>query len=150
MKRTLLLLILAGFFGIAGSAQALDTCDSGSYYDPATSGSGIDLQVSPDKVVLYRFSFLGDSSTWWTGVASNTEGVIAFEMNQTVKSGNEVKTYAVGDLTLTPAGDGFIMDWFFDINAEGFKAGLTIPWCLTEGCSGTKELVNLFRPIGCR
>ena len=150
MKRFILsLVLLAGAAGIVGSAQALDKCYSGSYYDPTASGSGIDIQVSDERIVLFRFGYLGSYNIWWTSVAAN-DGNLIFDLMQTIGSEGSNTNHEVGTLTLTPWADNntrLIMDWNITLDLTKEVSG--IPWCLTSGCSGSKEMVALFRPTRC-
>jgi hypothetical protein len=145
MKRLFLLFTLITLF--VTPVLAIDTCLSGSYYNPETSGTGIDIQVRDDKVVLYRFATLGSAPAWWTGVASNdSDLVLVFPMYQTFQG----TTANVGSLTLIPDefdSTKFYMEWDYIMDLT--NVGSTMRWCLIGDCSGAEDIQVLFQPVPC-
>jgi len=148
--RTLLFTILLSSFAVP--ALALDKCYSGSWYEPETSGEGIDLQISEGKVVLYRYAHLNGSPNYWTSSLNNSDSaVLNFTAYQTMRTATGIEVFDVGSITLTtnpPENSRMIMEWDYDIDLD--KIGSGTPWCLSGGCSGSKELSHLFQPVTCK
>ena len=145
MKRILLSLML---LVLAGSAFALEPCKSGSYYNPVTDGTGIDLQVSEDVIVLYRYAYLAGHADYWVGAVENdNSGEWVFDMNQTFATNDGVGQAEAGTTVITELENGnllFSWNWSFD---HGLNKA--IPWCLGAWCSGEEELIPLFLPHKC-
>ena len=150
--KNLFMIVLASLL-LSTSAFALDTCYTGSYYEPATDGEGIALQVSEDRVVLYRYAHFRAVPNYWVGVLDNDQPdgtVLTFRAYQTLNVEGDIASYDVGTITLTPNGDAFDLSWDYDIDIS--KIGdpdVSIPWCLNSDCSGSKELISLFRTASC-
>lgn len=146
MKKFLFSIILLAF---SYNAFALDSCQSGSYVDPAYDGVGIDLQISDDLIVLFRYDYLGGSPNYWVGVAVNDDsGIYDFATSSTRQlSDGSIDTRDVGTMTLVEDGSGFLFSWSYslDLGVEG----ASIPWCLSSGCNGSQELLPLFLPSSC-
>ena len=135
----------------AAPALALDKCYSGSWYEPETSGEGIDLQISDEKVVLYRYAYLNGSPNYWTASVDNSDSaVLNFTAYQSMKVDSGIEVFDIGSITLTtnpPENSRMIMEWDYDIDLD--KIGSGTLWCLSGGCSGSQELTHLFQPIEC-
>lgn len=144
----LLLITLITLF--SANAFALDQCYSGAWYEPATSGEGIDLQVSDEKIVLYRYAYLNGKPNYWVTSLPNTDtDTYQFRANQTLKSDGVIDVYDVGTITLKTSEGRLMMSWNYDINIQQSAAGGSI-WCLSGECSGSKELIRLFQPVACK
>lgn len=148
MKGFLILLLLA----LTAPAFALDRCYSGAWYEPASSGEGIDLQISDEKVVLYRYAHLNGAPNYWvTSTEQSDSAVLNFTAYQTMRTITGIEVFDVGSLQLTTnpqENSQLIMAWDYDIDLS--KVNGATPWCLTGGCSGSKELTHLFQPIKCK
>ena len=131
---------------------AMDGCYSGAWYEPATSGEGIDIQVSTEKVVLYRYAYLNGVPNYWvTNTPNSNDLTLHFVAYQTLMNDGVIDVFDVGSISLTPDPDDtkkMRMSWDYDIDLSKIGEG-SIPWCLTSGCAGSKELVSLFRPTEC-
>ena len=72
MKHLILKAVLAGVLTLwASTSLALDKCDSGSWYDPASNGQGLSVEISEtiywDKpnVVVYYYTYDGQGVPFW-------------------------------------------------------------------------------------
>ncbi len=131
-------------------AWALDPCYTGSYYEPATDGEGITLQIKEDRIVLYNYAHLGGSPNYWVGAIDNNkpeDAILEFDAYTTTSSVSGIETLNVGEISLEPTETGFYMTWDYEFDISKSRGG--IPWCLAAGCSGSKTLISLFRPIAC-
>jgi len=148
MKKLILFfaLMLAGI----GSAYALDPCQSGAYYNPETNGTGIDLQVGQDRIVLFRYGYLNGSSDYWVGTAANDDsGEWIFSVSQTFGSNGQSQGN-VGGITLTEMGDGTLgFEWGYSLDLKKMGAGVAIPWCIGGQCTGAEIVEPLFLPHDC-
>lgn len=133
----LLTLLLA--LGMTTSVQALDNCVTGSWYDPENSGSGINVEVMDDVVVVYYYtpgrwlSFLG---------ANDLPYSVDLNLYQTTSEG----TRYAGDGSIDII-DNDTMVFNYMQQYDFWREDATIPWCI--GCTGTFEYVRLTQPIPC-
>jgi hypothetical protein len=130
----------------ASTGWALDPCYSGSYYNPETVGTGIDIQVSEDIVAVYRYGYLG-TPNYWVGATENIGDFIEVDMSATryLEDGT-ITEFVVGDVTLAPTETGLHFTWHWSLD---LRRDTAIPWCLGEQCVGEEELIPLFNPTPC-
>lgn len=139
-------LVLAGI----SSAWALDPCKSGAYYNPETNGTGIDIQVSDETIVVFRYGYLGGHADYWVGATANDDsGEYVLKVNQTFATEDGVGQYNVGSVILTEIEDGnLLFEWNYQLDV-GKPGDYSIPWCLSSQCYGEEVVVPLFLPHDC-
>lgn len=135
---------------LSGPAFGLDKCFTGSWYEPATSGQGVNLEVTEDLVLGYFYTYDADKQ-FYLFVGPNKEdefGGLELTAYETVGSSPFPKEeLMVGNVWINAFDSGKLsFSWNFELDADKW-AGSGIPWCL--GCDGSLELVRLTNPLGC-
>ena len=129
---------------ISGSALGLDECLSGSWYEPATSGQGVNLEVHPEAVVAYFYTY-HTGKEFYVLVGENVEdadGVLQLRAFETVGESSFPKAeLEVGYASFELLEDGTLLfQYDFQLDADRLPYA-AIPWCI--GCNGTLVLEQL-------
>ena len=129
------------------TAQALDNCMTGSWYDPERDGEGINIESDGDVTIAYFYTFnRSDKSVWYTMV-----GGTYLAMYDTFKVDDEFKdfrteTKLVGTASLEPLGfNNIYFQYEFDLE---YKNGVKY-YCVGEICKGSYLYRRLTQPIPC-
>jgi len=143
MKKNILALVLSGLLPLTGNA--LDTCFTGSWYEPATDGEGINIEVTEDTVVGYFYTWKNGSRDMYVLSGYNTQlGFATADAFASYLAMGEHTTEKVGTIALESGDENtlyFAWDWKTD-----WKTGDT---CRVDSCVGTRTLTRLTQPIGC-
>ena len=73
-------LLFTGLLAFASSAQALNMCDSGSWYEPASNGQGLSVEISNTRhknkpnVVVYYYTYAEPGLPIWVVGVGNQSG----------------------------------------------------------------------------
>jgi hypothetical protein len=139
-------LLLASLpFAAFSQSGALDSCHTGSWYDPLNPGEGINVEVLPDGYVVayfYTYDFMG-RQTWYVFQGADSEFLTAYD----VVNGEAVD---VGQASLTATSNNsvyFHYQFLLDLDAQ--SPTRPIPWCLTSACEGEFAYIRLTQPIPC-
>lgn len=127
------------FLLLFGTAQAADSCLSGSFYDPEASGEGIVVEVLETQTVVY---FYRSDNAWI--VLQGTQG--NFTAYQSWNNG--VAEVGAGDLVFLDEDTvAFSYSLLLDVDIITFEQ--PIPWCLRSDCWGDYTFVRLTQPNPC-
>jgi hypothetical protein len=152
------LITLVGIFGI-GTAQALDKCMEGNWYDPTTdNGVGLDIEVLENQNLAVAHYY-----TWYRGYDTDTvrrdtyvfigsndiEGGWAFNALQSLWMGDHAGTMNVGTGSVTEIDNNTIrLEYNFKFNFLKMEdPNVAIPWCI--GCWRDIEYKRLTQPHPC-
>lgn len=137
MKAFLLSILLM----FSGSAMAFDSCMTGSWYEPATNGEGLNVEVLTNgKVVAYFYK----SDEWFAMSGPSEDGLADLRMLSTRGPGTEAREVGSASV-LVVDNNTIIFDWYVEFDFA--KTGTGIPWCI--GCYGTREMTRLTEVIPC-
>lgn len=138
MKRLFSLIILLCMLAPT-TVHALDECFTGSWYDPATPNSGINIEVLENVVVAYFYT----PGEWLTMIADRPEdGYVDLRLMQTTGYGTRYVGYAVIEII-----DNNALFFNYNQKLDFYRVDAAIPWCI--GCSGEFEYIRLTQPIPC-
>ena len=140
MKTLLVTLLLL----ISTSAMALDSCYTGSWYDPARDGEGISIEVLDVTTVAYFYTFDSqDKQQWFTLIG---DGVMTMYSTELV--GDFIsQTDAVGTAEIIPLTNDTLS---YEFNQEfRYKNGNLIP-CNGDTCAGSYTYQRLTQPVPCQ
>ena len=143
MKYLIALLLI---IGLTGYAQAMDSCMTGSWYDPNTDdGRGIDIQVLDRGVIAgYYYTWYGTERELFTlNGANDADFEVEFNGYQSLFEGS----YWVGKAWIDVVDDDHIVfshTWKHDFH----NTRNTMRWC-KSGCEATYEYTRLTSPIPC-
>jgi hypothetical protein len=139
MHKVILAIALCASF----SAHALDTCLSGSWFNPERSGEGMDINITEDVVVAYWFGHL-DGTAWFVAVGPNDGAKVQLDIYQTLEGGDEkIIEDKIGEMQISH--DEFMLiDYQLHLDLRQLGAeNIAIPWCLSQFCSGSWQYSSL-------
>ena len=141
MKTLLITLLLL----ISSSAFALDSCYTGSWYDPARDGEGISIEVLGATTAGYFYTFNSNGKQQWFTLIGDS--VLTMYSTQLV-SGNPFtsQTEAVGMAEITPLTND-TLSYEFDQEFR-YKNGVLKP-CNGNTCEGSYTYIRLTQPVPC-
>ncbi len=138
MKTLINLLFISVFFSTP--LFALDSCLSGSWYNPDNPGSGIDVQVLENQTVAYYFAYGSAGQAWYVMLGEDQN----LRMISTSRQGNDVSEFDVGSARIEPI-DNNTISFSYDIIIDAS----TRSWCLSWFCSDELIYKRLTTPIPC-
>jgi hypothetical protein len=152
MKNFLLYLLftalLAGIpYAVWGQSDdgALQSCHTGSWYDPLNPGEGISLEVAQDgSVVAYFYTYDGiGRQTWYVFQGPDGASLTAYDVldREPVDVGN-------GSLTAT-SNDSIYFHYRFSLDLDVLSPTRPIPWCLNTLCEDEFAYTRLSQPVPC-
>jgi hypothetical protein len=129
-----------------GPVYAIENCMTGSWFNPAIDGEGINIEVTNEKVVGYYYSWYVERDLHtFQGDNDHPYEVSLYAYTAVLRSG-ALKNEWVGDVVIEAIDADtlrFMFLWKFD-----FHSTSSIPWCFT-GCSGNIEYTRLTQPVAC-
>jgi len=154
MRKMLVGAVLAGLL-MSGSAQALDKCMTGSWYDPDVKFQGISIEVlnTSTLVYYYTYSFFNKTDQNWVlfeGSNGNPASLVAYD---TVPSYTNLEfdpiLYIIGTGEVQQLdNDTILFSYDFDLNLDN-PDYLNTPWCLDGECKREFVYTRLTQPIPC-
>ena len=148
MKKVLIA-ILALLF--AADAYALETCDTGSWYDPDRAGEGINLEVTEGTVVMYFYTYAEGSHAFYVGVGENDDELVELTLYETVPGSLlefPKEELEVGTAILEKE-EGFLL-WSYHLSLDADSLGNGhLPYCVGFHCDGDLIYERLTQPVAC-
>lgn len=135
--RKLILALLLGF--MVGPVLAEDSCLSGSFYDPAVPGEGINVEILENTTLVFVYRTEGD----WFLLQGSEGNFGAYQ-----PWAGEVANVGRGDLVFL---DNDTVRFSYDLLLDLTQAnpGRPIPWCLRSDCYADTVLTRLTQPTPC-
>lgn len=157
MKYIIALFALLFSFNI----YALPNCATGSWYDPAKSGEGLNMEVTEDLVVVYLYTYgamyddLGYAMAgkqFFVAVGENVEdedGFVNLRISETIAVPGWPKPQLnVGSAKVAVIDGEMLFSYNLTLDADKLlDPGVAIPWCI--GCTRDLVYVKLTNPIQC-
>lgn len=139
--------LLAGIpyaiWGQSNEPAQLDSCYSGSWYDPLDPGEGINVEVLDGYYVVYFYTYNADGQTWYVFQGDDNEALTAVDVLD-----REPVDIGSGSFTPTSTNDAYFI-WRFSLDLDKLSPTTPIPWCLHSGCEGEVAYKRLTQPIPC-
>jgi hypothetical protein len=127
-------------FSSAVAAQSIDECMTGSYYDPANPGEGVNVEVGDDYTIAYFYKFDGT----WVAFHGDREGALDAYQNR----GEGASLVGEGALEVVDE-NTVALSWDLLLDIRYLSAARPIPWCLHSECEGDVVFERLTQPIPC-
>lgn len=143
MKAFVLSLLLA-----CSNVFALDACFTGSWKGENLY-EGVNIEALEHTTVLYwyTYSFFDRDEQNWLLFEGDANDLVAYD---TIPFGFEPILYEVGDGAIDVIDNNHIIfsyDLILDLDVADPQT--VTPWCLTNLCEGSVELVRITQPIPC-
>jgi hypothetical protein len=150
MKRTTFLVALFTlvtlFTSFASFGKDLPTCTTGAWYDPAASGQGLFVEVTPTFDTFAWYTFNQGKQAWFSAVGTGNGAFDVFHTTGTEFGFKATSTNKIGTAALVPNGnDKLVFSWQFGFPNE-FCSGFG-PYDLF--CKGSQTLTRLSQPVPC-
>jgi len=144
MKKLLLILTL---FLLSTTAQALDPCMTGSWYDPEQSGFGVNIEAHDVYTASYLYTFDGDSRPVWYVMLGDK--ILTMSVAYVLDDDDFItKEVEVGVAEIIPITDGVIR-FRYSLIAEVDPDGGGVRICRGDHCDGDYIFKQLTRPLEC-
>jgi hypothetical protein len=141
MKTLLITLLLL----ISTTACAIDSCYTGSWYDPARDGEGIVVEILGSTTVGYFNTFTSNGEQQWFTM-SGTGGTLIMYSTELVSSTPFIsQTEAVGTAEITPLTDDTLS---YEFDQEFMYVHGNLHPC-NGNCAGSYTYQRLTQPIPC-
>ena len=135
--------VLAGILLLlSGSVFALDSCITGSWFDPERDGEGINIEVLEDKTLVYFYTYRNQKQVWFISVDN-----VVYTTRKKTEDPFSVDVFEVGSASIV-AHDNDSLTFRFKLDID-IDRNAAIPWCLTQ-CFGEYEYVRLTQPVACQ
>jgi len=146
MKKLLLVLAL----GLSsGNALAIDECFTGSWHDSNNNlGEGINLEILPNKVVGYFYTWTEGKRNMYTLEGVKVESTVLMNMHSSYWTEGNYRVRLLGASEITVLDENTITFSYELFTAPEYPDFFLVPPC-TEDCSAIYEYTRLTQPIPC-
>ena len=131
--------IAALFLLFSASADALEPCYSGSWYEQVGEGVNLEVREGDYHGFFYTWEWEGGTQKWYvfTGDPETGEGTLFDVVGRGYRETLDVVEYEVGTVSLVPTTEGLLFAYSIK-TVPGDD-----PWCLDVRCADTLDLVRL-------
>ena len=140
------LLLILGALLLSTNLWAIDSCHTGSWYDPDRAGEGITIEVIGDVTVVYFYTFdRWDDQVWYTMIGDRR---LVMYSSLIIPDDDEffTKQVIVGDADIEILTDDVIF-FNYDRALEYFNGDLYS--CVGDICKGSYVYRRITQPIPC-
>jgi hypothetical protein len=135
---------------ISSSSLALDSCFTGSWFDPVRDGEGINIEVNDGLVVAYFYTYdRRQEKTWFTLLGDQV--LVIMDTFKVVDKYQDFKTQTVlvGSASIEPLTPNAVY-FVYQFDLE-YKNGIKYECITTDNfsCKGTYLYRRLTQPIPC-